>query len=281
MAHPVRRRRAIIPTTEPYVTNYRGVCGPRNAVVAVRVVATVGLPERVASPTSVHHSRIGQDGTKTRATSGRGVGQGVVAHELQGIRREIDDVRKGNDGRHGTRPDDSLTYGPFQYDVLAAGETGGGGEYTPQTGFGWTNGLVLELLNRWGDSAVSYTSNNNGETTVPVKNVNRHTSNNNNNYNAYVQVFANRGRFSGDSRRSVRRSLTRAIYFGANVFEPVRLRSARTVQWRELLSRAPVVASVRTRNYAYTPILERARSVYNGVTGDIENVWFLCLFSRM
>ncbi|XP_025414013.1 trehalase-like isoform X2 [Sipha flava] len=45
-----------------------------------------------------------------------------------------------------------------KYDVLAAGETGGGGEYTPQTGFGWTNGVVFEFLNRWGDS-VSYTSN--------------------------------------------------------------------------------------------------------------------------
>lgn len=28
-----------------------------------------------------------------------------------------------------------------------------------QTGFGWTNGVVFELLNRWGD-AVSYELNN-------------------------------------------------------------------------------------------------------------------------
>lgn len=40
----------------------------------------------------------------------------------------------------------------LQYDVLASGETGGGGEYTPQTGFGWTNGVVFEFLNRWGDT---------------------------------------------------------------------------------------------------------------------------------
>lgn len=39
--------------------------------------------------------------------------------------------------------------------MLTAGETGGGGEYHPQTGFGWTNGVVLELLNQWGDT-VSY-----------------------------------------------------------------------------------------------------------------------------
>lgn len=39
-----------------------------------------------------------------------------------------------------------------KYDVLASGETGGGGEYTPQTGFGWTNGVVFEFLNRWGDT---------------------------------------------------------------------------------------------------------------------------------
>lgn len=37
----------------------------------------------------------------------------------------------------------------FQYNVLAAGETGGNGEYAPQEGFGWTNGVIFELLNRW------------------------------------------------------------------------------------------------------------------------------------
>jgi len=41
--------------------------------------------------------------------------------------------------------------------VSAAGETGGGGEYKPQTGFGWTNGVVFEFLNTWGDTA-SYVS---------------------------------------------------------------------------------------------------------------------------
>lgn len=45
-----------------------------------------------------------------------------------------------------------------KYDVLASGETGGGGEYTPQTGFGWTNGLVFELLHRWGDTVTNGTN---------------------------------------------------------------------------------------------------------------------------
>lgn len=38
----------------------------------------------------------------------------------------------------------------FQYNSLQQGETGTGGEYTPQTGFGWSNGVVLEFLDRWG-----------------------------------------------------------------------------------------------------------------------------------
>lgn len=37
-----------------------------------------------------------------------------------------------------------------KYNSLQQGETGTGGEYTPQTGFGWSNGVVLEFLDRWG-----------------------------------------------------------------------------------------------------------------------------------
>ncbi|KAF5834315.1 trehalase-domain-containing protein [Dunaliella salina] len=33
-----------------------------------------------------------------------------------------------------------------KYDARAPGKRGGGGEYTPQVGFGWTNGVVLDLL---------------------------------------------------------------------------------------------------------------------------------------
>ena len=33
-----------------------------------------------------------------------------------------------------------------KYDATRPGERGGGGEYTPQVGFGWTNGVVLWML---------------------------------------------------------------------------------------------------------------------------------------
>ena len=38
----------------------------------------------------------------------------------------------------------------FQYDVTGKGKIGGGGEYNVQIGFGWTNGVILELLNQYG-----------------------------------------------------------------------------------------------------------------------------------
>jgi alpha,alpha-trehalase len=38
-----------------------------------------------------------------------------------------------------------------KYDCSVAGQPGGGGEYTVQTGFGWTNGVVLSLLWQYGD----------------------------------------------------------------------------------------------------------------------------------
>ncbi|XP_054282635.1 trehalase-like isoform X1 [Macrosteles quadrilineatus] len=37
-----------------------------------------------------------------------------------------------------------------KYDVTLLGQTGTGGEYEFQTGFGWTNGVILELLNTYG-----------------------------------------------------------------------------------------------------------------------------------
>lgn len=37
-----------------------------------------------------------------------------------------------------------------KYDALNAGKYGGGGEYTVQDGFGWSNGVVLEFLDRYG-----------------------------------------------------------------------------------------------------------------------------------
>ncbi|KAJ1296552.1 hypothetical protein BS78_01G310000 [Paspalum vaginatum] len=37
-----------------------------------------------------------------------------------------------------------------KYDVEACGKYGGGGEYKPQTGFGWSNGVVLSFLEEFG-----------------------------------------------------------------------------------------------------------------------------------
>eukprot|EP00041_Stephanoeca_diplocostata_P020089 m.442002 g.442002 ORF g.442002 m.442002 type:complete len:79 (+) comp21471_c0_seq8:348-584(+) len=37
-----------------------------------------------------------------------------------------------------------------KYSCLQAGGSGGGGEYVPQNGFGWTNGAALEFLSMYG-----------------------------------------------------------------------------------------------------------------------------------
>ena len=41
-----------------------------------------------------------------------------------------------------------------KYDAPRPGERGGGGEYKPQIGFGWTNGVVLWLLARYAGTPV-------------------------------------------------------------------------------------------------------------------------------
>ena len=38
-----------------------------------------------------------------------------------------------------------------KYSAVDAGLGGGGGEYTPQVGFGWSNGVALTLLAKYGD----------------------------------------------------------------------------------------------------------------------------------
>ena len=38
-----------------------------------------------------------------------------------------------------------------KYDATKPGARGGGGEYAPQVGFGWSNGVVLWLLEKYGD----------------------------------------------------------------------------------------------------------------------------------
>ncbi|XP_052753073.1 trehalase-like isoform X1 [Galleria mellonella] len=39
-----------------------------------------------------------------------------------------------------------------KYDATIFGGFGGGGEYVVQTGFGWTNGVVMSMLNRYGET---------------------------------------------------------------------------------------------------------------------------------
>ncbi|XP_065217887.1 trehalase-like [Planococcus citri] len=36
-----------------------------------------------------------------------------------------------------------------KYSAIELGSSGGGGEYEPQTGFGWTNGFIFDLFNTW------------------------------------------------------------------------------------------------------------------------------------
>ncbi|CAH1407232.1 unnamed protein product [Nezara viridula] len=43
-----------------------------------------------------------------------------------------------------------------KYDSLLVGRTGDGGEYDAQEGFGWTNGVVFEFLQKWGDRLRAY-----------------------------------------------------------------------------------------------------------------------------
>ncbi|XP_062894807.1 trehalase isoform X1 [Mobula hypostoma] len=42
-----------------------------------------------------------------------------------------------------------------KYDVNSDSQPGGGGEYNVQVGFGWTNGVVLQLLDEYGDQLTS------------------------------------------------------------------------------------------------------------------------------
>jgi alpha,alpha-trehalase len=42
-----------------------------------------------------------------------------------------------------------------KYDVTVDGHPGGGGEYDVVIGFGWTNGVVLDFLNTYGNRLVA------------------------------------------------------------------------------------------------------------------------------
>ena len=43
-----------------------------------------------------------------------------------------------------------------KYNATAIGQGGGGGEYIPQVGFGWTNGVVLSLLTNTSNKYETY-----------------------------------------------------------------------------------------------------------------------------
>ena len=42
-----------------------------------------------------------------------------------------------------------------KYDVTQLGASGKGGEYTPHTGFGWTNGVAFSFLHDYGQVLVA------------------------------------------------------------------------------------------------------------------------------
>ena len=46
---------------------------------------------------------------------------------------------------------------------------GRGGEYVVQEGFGWTNGVVLDLLDKYGDRVASDDFDNGGSSAAGVK----------------------------------------------------------------------------------------------------------------
>jgi alpha,alpha-trehalase len=55
----------------------------------------------------------------------------------------------------------------LQYDATVSGGYGGGGEYEVQLGFGWSNGLILDLLDKYGDRLTADNHFVPSETTTP------------------------------------------------------------------------------------------------------------------
>ncbi|XP_046959382.1 uncharacterized protein LOC124529618 [Vanessa cardui] len=54
-----------------------------------------------------------------------------------------------------------------KYDAEVPGRVGGGGEYTVQTGFGWSNGVVLEFLGKYGHKMTLHDSTDDLLTVIP------------------------------------------------------------------------------------------------------------------
>ena len=54
-------------------------------------------------------------------------------------------------------PDGAEVCNMFEkYNVNDTGNAGGGGEYDVQTGFGWTNGVVIDFMVTFGDDLLRY-----------------------------------------------------------------------------------------------------------------------------
>ena len=56
-----------------------------------------------------------------------------------------------------------------KYDVRERGKSGHGGEYDVQVGFGWTNGVILKILKRYGEFFIAPTDFNGCERLVGFK----------------------------------------------------------------------------------------------------------------
>ena len=52
-----------------------------------------------------------------------------------------------------------------KYDANVVGQEGGGGEYTVQTGFGWTNGVLIEFISVFGDELLEESTESKAELT--------------------------------------------------------------------------------------------------------------------
>lgn len=53
-----------------------------------------------------------------------------------------------------------------KYDCNKLGFTGAGGEYAPQTGFGWTNGAILSFILKYGDDLMKDYDHEHGLSTI-------------------------------------------------------------------------------------------------------------------
>lgn len=49
-----------------------------------------------------------------------------------------------------------LVFFPLQYSAETLGGHGGGGEYDVQIGFGWSNGVIIDYLAKYGDTLKSF-----------------------------------------------------------------------------------------------------------------------------